>query len=351
MRVLVVDDDAVFRKELGELLSDDGHDVAEAASVPKAVERLEHDEMDVVLTDLKMPRHGGLELLATVRRRWPRTAVIVVTGYASVETAVEALKLGAMDYLRKPFRLEAVHASLALAAQQRAFEGPSNAGRDPEQEARALAATGRYDVLLLSDPPTAEAPHLTTGPLDPDRPSEMYDRVRRFIGEHPHAAVVLSGVEELVARHHLEEIVDIVDRLRSDLEGHGPLRIGFLPGQGTRSAAAALGAAVTEPETHATLEALANPIRRKVLERLAEAPASFGDALKAAHLDDSPKLAFHMNKLVDCGLIRHEGDHYRLSSRGQAAVRLLDAATFLPPARDGANLAFPRSPGSAKESP
>ncbi len=59
MRVLVVDDDAVFREELAELLRDDGHEVDAAPSVPKAVELLEGREMDVVLTDLKMPRHGG----------------------------------------------------------------------------------------------------------------------------------------------------------------------------------------------------------------------------------------------------------------------------------------------------
>ncbi|MHB8352032.1 MAG: winged helix-turn-helix domain-containing protein [Thermoplasmata archaeon] len=351
MRILVVDDDAVFREELGELLSDDGHTVTRASSVPKAVELLEHEEVDVVLTDLKMPRHGGLELVATVRQRWPRTVVIVVTGFATVETAVEALKLGALDYLRKPFRLEEVHAALALASQQQAFESPPDSGRDPEREARALASSGRYDVLLLSDPPAPPAPHLTTGPLDPDHPADLFDRAHAFILEHPHAAVVLSGGERMVARHRLEEIVELLDRLRSDLAGHGPLRIGFLPAQVTRSAAAALGAAVTESDTHATLEALANPIRRKVLERLAEAPSSFGDAMKAAHLDDSPKLAFHMNKLLECGLIRHEGDAYQLSPRGRAAVRLLDATAFLPPAREGANLAFPRSGGNGSEPP
>ena len=347
----MVDDDTVFREELGELLADEGHSVSRAPSVPKAVEILEHDEMDVVLTDLKMPRHGGLELLGVVRSRWPRTMVIVVTGFATVETAVEALKHGAFDYLRKPFRLEEVRAALALAAQQLQFDAPADGSRDPEREARALAASGSYEVLLLSDPPGVPAPHLTTGALAPADPAGLLERVRSFVRQHPRAAVVLSGVERMAAAHRLEDIVELLDRLRAEMEGHGPLRIGFDPGGLSRAAAAALGERVTLADTHATLEALANPIRRRVLERIAEAPCSFGEALKAAHLTDSPKLAYHLNHLVDCGLIRHEADSYHLTARGRSAVRLLDAAAFLPPAREGGNLAFFRPPAGGPDPP
>ena len=339
---MVVDDDAVFREELSELLRDDGHVVAAAPSVLRALESLDHDEFDVVLTDLKMPRQSGLDLLRDVRSRWPRTLVVMLTGYATVETALEAMKLGAFDYVRKPFRIERVRETLRLVGQERDFESPLETYRDPVREARALAAAGHHEVLFFGDQGPASAPHLHVEPLHPENPVGIAERTEAFLGEHSNGAVVLAGVERLLEHHRLEDVVGVLDRLRRDLVGHGPLRVGFNPRQVTRSVAVALGSAVSAEETHSTLEALANPIRRKVLQRLAEAPGSFGDVMEAAGLDDSPKMSFHLRKLVDSGLVGHEAETYRLTTRGEAGVRLLSDAAFLPPAGDSGNLAFPR---------
>ena len=352
MRVLVVDDDAVFREELAELLRDDSNAVEIAPSVPKAIAALEHEEFDVILTDLKMPRQSGLDLLREVRNRWPRTLVVMITGYATVETAIEAMKVGAFDYIRKPFRIDQVRETLRAAREQRSFDAPPDAVRDPFREARALASEGKHEVLLLSVRRPPEAPHLTFEPLDPDQPDRMEHLVGQFVSDHANAAVVLDGVERLLEKHRLEDIVAWLDRLRTKLAGHGPLRVGFNPHQMPASAAAAFGSTVAADSTHDTLEALANPIRRKVLFRLAGAPAAFREAMEAAGLDDSPKLAFHLRKLVDAGLVRHEEETYRLTARGKAGVRLLTDAAFLPPAGPDGNLAFPGpEPGAASNRP
>lgn len=341
MRILVVDDDPVFREELTELLREDEHTAWSASSVQKALESLEHEEVDVVLTDLKMPRQGGLDLLRQIRERWPRTLVVVVTGYASVETALDAMKLGAFDYVRKPFRIDQVRETLRLASQEHEFESPQETHRDPVREAHTLAASGKYEVLFLGEHPPPAGPHLHVFALNRADPAGLLTATETFLATYPNAAVVLSDVERLLEHHRLEDIVAILDRLRSALAGHGPLRVGFNPRRVTRTVAAALAGAVSAEETHATLEALANPIRRKVLQRLAEGTASFGETMKAAGLDDSPKMAFHMRRLVETGLVLHEGESYRLTTRGEASVRLLTDASFLPSAGDTGNLAFP----------
>ncbi len=346
MRVLVVDDDRVFREELAELLRDDQHEVEAEGSVAKAVERLEGAEFDVVLTDLKMPRQGGLDLLRTVRARWPRTFVVMVTGFATVESALEAMKLGAFDYIRKPFRLEQVRETLRLVTQEREFDLSRELQRDPRQEARDLAEGARQEVLFFGDAGEAPIPHVTVVPLDPASLVSLTDRTRTFLEEHPDGAVVVAGAERLLEHHRLEEVVAVFDRLRALLAGHGPLRVGFNPRRVPASAAAALGASVSSDEVHATLEALASPIRRKALHRLAESPASFGEVMRAAGVDDSPKMSFHLRRLVDAGLLHHEADAYRLTPRGEASVRLLRDATFLPPSSSEANLAFPRRRGA-----
>src|ERR1700689_3999893 len=102
MRVLVVDDDAEFREELTGLLQERGHSVANASSAAQGILALERDEFDVMFNDLRMGRHSGLELLTQARERWPRLVVVMLTGNATVESAVRALQLGAFDYLRKP---------------------------------------------------------------------------------------------------------------------------------------------------------------------------------------------------------------------------------------------------------
>jgi CheY-like chemotaxis protein len=351
MRVLIVDDDAVFREELSDLLRGDDHSVTTVPSVAKALESLDSDEFDVVLTDLKMPRQTGLDLLREVRSRWPRTLVVLLTGYATVETALDAMKLGAFDYVRKPFRIEQVRETLRLVALEHEFESPSEARRDPTREAQALASSGQHEVLFFGEPSPGPEPHLHVEPLHPENPVGLAERTEAFLAEYPNGAVVLSGVERLLEHHRLEDIVGILDRLRNDLAGHGPLRVSFNPRRVSPSVAIALGSAVTSDETHAALEALANPIRRKALQRLGESPASFGDLMRAAGLDDSPKMSFHLRKLVEAGLVWHEEENYRLTVRGEAGVRLLRDATFLPPSGDSGNLAFPKHRSGPGRSP
>ncbi len=341
MRLLVVDDDAVFREELGDLLQQDGHQTVDAPSVPKAIEALEREPYDVVFTDLKMPRHSGLELLREVRKRWPRTLVVMVTGFATVETAIEAMKLGAFDYVRKPFHLEQLHQTLELARQEHEFAGGSDRLRDAEETARELAVDGAHPVLFFGKEAPDGLSHVEFVPLDPADPTQLVYRTASFVGEHPGGAVVVAGAERLLEGHRLEDIVAILDRTREELTGHGPLRVGFDPRKVSTAAAMALGGAVTSRETHETLEALANPIRRRILRRLAEGPASFSDAMKAAGLDDSPKMSFHMRKLVEGGLAVHEDEVYRLTDRGRAAGAIVQQITFLPPGETAANLAFP----------
>jgi hypothetical protein len=206
-------------------------------------------------------------------------------------------------------------------------------------------------VLFFGDPGAEPEPHLHVEPLDPENPVRLVERSDAFLAEYPNGAIVLSGVERLLEHHRLEDIVGVLDRLRRDLTGHGPLRVSFNPRRVTRSVAVALGSAVSADETHATLEALANPIRRKVLQRLAEAPASFGELMHAAGLGDSPKMSFHLRKLLDAGLVLHEAEKYRLTTRGEAGVRLLSDATFLPPAGDTGNLVFPKHLSGRNRSP
>ena len=102
-RILVVDDKELMRDSVGTMLSRRGHAVIAAASGSAALERIAKRPVDVVVTDLQMPGMDGIELMQTIREKDDSIPVILMTAFATVETAVGAMKSGAWDYITKPF--------------------------------------------------------------------------------------------------------------------------------------------------------------------------------------------------------------------------------------------------------
>jgi len=106
MKIVIADDDKNLRKVLVNELSDEGFEVNETDQGAKAVELLERKECDVLLLDMNMPGLSGLDVLKKLKELENPTEVIILTAYATVSTAVEAMKMGAYDYLTKPFQIE-----------------------------------------------------------------------------------------------------------------------------------------------------------------------------------------------------------------------------------------------------
>lgn len=122
--ILVVDDEGLARQSIAEALQEEGYQVYEAADGNTALKLLDEVDVDLVLSDLKMPGADGLEVLKKVREAYPQTMAMLMTAYASVETVVDALRLGAQDYLLKPLLLDDVlhKARRLLEYRQQAWE-------------------------------------------------------------------------------------------------------------------------------------------------------------------------------------------------------------------------------------
>lgn len=105
-RVLVVDDEKFIRITLEQCLSEAGHQVDLAVNGEHALQKLEENEFELVLLDIKLPDIDGIEVLRRLKRRLPEQPVVMITAYGTIATAVEAIKLGAVDYLQKPFTPE-----------------------------------------------------------------------------------------------------------------------------------------------------------------------------------------------------------------------------------------------------
>jgi len=103
LNILVVDDEEIVLESCSRALSSQGYSVSRAQSVDQAIALMQNQLFDVVIVDLVMPKKGGMELLKFIKQNYPQAQVIMITGYSSINTAVESIKLGAYDYLAKPF--------------------------------------------------------------------------------------------------------------------------------------------------------------------------------------------------------------------------------------------------------
>lgn len=161
-RVLVVDDHASAREAMADILRCAGHEVRCAASAAEALQRLEKNAFDVILTDLQMPGMDGLELLRAIGERGEDAQVAMITAHASVSSAVEAMRRGAFDYIEKPFKVDQLEQLVARAMRRgggtrraeppNALEmGPSMIGSGPAMRKlrERIAQVARTDETVL----------------------------------------------------------------------------------------------------------------------------------------------------------------------------------------------------------
>ncbi len=124
IRILVIEDDSKMRNGLVELLSEEGYEVDSAENGQKGLEAARRADYDIVLTDLIMPSVSGMDVLREMKRAKPKTHVILITAFATVENAVEAMKNGASDYITKPFKVDEVQTKIRKVITESEFEHP-----------------------------------------------------------------------------------------------------------------------------------------------------------------------------------------------------------------------------------
>ena len=141
-KALIADDDEKVRRTAADVLAGEGLDVIMASNGEEAMERFAATSPDVVIVDLKMPGVDGLEVLRRVKAKSPEVPVIVITGYGQIKTAVEAMRLGAYDFLAKPLVFEDFVATIV-----RALERAELLGELRTLRRRVGAATALADLM------------------------------------------------------------------------------------------------------------------------------------------------------------------------------------------------------------
>src|SRR5512136_1439646 len=121
-RILIIDDEAFIRENVERILGEEGYKVLGAASGGEAIEMVADEGLDLVLLDLNLGRENGIEVLKSLKEIDPELLVIIITGFGSVESAVEALKLGAFHYMKKPLKADALRVVVKLALQTQSLK-------------------------------------------------------------------------------------------------------------------------------------------------------------------------------------------------------------------------------------
>ena len=129
LRLLLLDDEPIVGKTLKPALSKVGCDVEVYENPAQALKRVDEQEFDIIVTDIRMEGMDGIEVLDHIRKKSPRTKVIMITGYAMMETAREAMEKGAFDFISKPFEPGELRAVVARAARALGYELPDLNGK------------------------------------------------------------------------------------------------------------------------------------------------------------------------------------------------------------------------------
>ncbi len=147
-RILIIDDDSDILAQLTKVLSRAGYETAAASSVKEAMRKIEAEAFDVVLLDFMMPKTSGIDALPELRRIRPSAKIIMITAFATIENAIDAIKNGASDYIAKPFKIEDLLTTIRRVLEEAKFEEGLNK-MDLDHTMSSLSNSIRRDIMKL----------------------------------------------------------------------------------------------------------------------------------------------------------------------------------------------------------
>lgn len=351
--ILVVDDDQSIIDAVKTALETREHKVLSASSGEEALEKFEDEEIDIAFCDIKMPGMDGIELLKRIREISPQTHCIMMTAYASVDSAVEAMREGAADYLRKPFEVEDIKSTVLGALEDLEFEEkhkdfvspPELEWETPIEAFKSWVERGRDGLIVTSgesdnlleqsglDEDSVEQIILSKDEsgknrIHPTKLEELRSSVVEFSSSRGDGSVVLlDDLDYLLEENNLESLKEFISDLEEELSTYNSILI--FSGRSENMEDVVIGELeylISDMPASTISNSLSNLLRRRIISQLGEEDGiSFTTLARKTGISDSPKMSFHLRKLESWGVIeKDEEKKYYLTEMGRNAAEILE---------------------------
>ncbi len=293
----------------------------------------------MALLDLRMPKASGLDVLHRLRAVRPETAAVMITGEGTIDAAVEAMKAGAVDFVEKPYDLDALRRTLKAVEEERRAKALLGESGGAGVGAVLSEAAGRGALLAVlggaATPPLGASRVLRIDeegrPPDVFSPRQLYHlnaAIDTHIRDIDRPVVFASDVSLLEATHGREDVKAWIRHVSGKCGAKGGTLVleRIEPGLAAEVEAGFSSDAPSEA-LQGMLESLANPIRRAVVGFVfASGPVAYSAILKKNFVDSSSKLSFHLAKLQTDGLLaKADAGRYAVTDAGQRAWRVVRA--------------------------
>ncbi len=345
--ILIVDDDEIILRELSELLDQDGHQIETASTGEEALGFIDKSEYDIIFTDLKMPGMDGLELLRLIKKSTPTTDVVMITGFGTIDNAVEAMKIGAKDYIQKPFKMSHIKGIIEDINNERQYRTTVKP-IEVMEEMDKFDSRGAFKELVEDKPglwitslregiEVKEkegnitflniSPKEEKGTIHPKNIYKIKEFIKDYLDTNNNAVIMLDCLDLLIATHTNETILKFMTMLEEWAINHNTRTlISVNKALLTNDTVKDIRYIISSSYIQVMADSLSNPLRRRIVRHLKKTPSSFSSILSYLPNTESAKLSFHLQKLINDGIIEKDDQKkYFLTTRGNKALGLMES--------------------------
>lgn len=332
-KIIVVDDEETARITLEALLKKEGYTVTVAKNGREAIEKIKSDKFDVALVDLVMPDVDGMYVLNEIKASNPGTHVIMITGFGTIESAVEAMKIGATDFISKPFKKNEIENLVRRILEEAKFVGRIETRKEKEggfKLFKNLITHGSPGLCITKqNPDTIEDKYdLEETPIVPITGMDnLKSDINDFIENNENAVVLVDGIEQLINEDTIDAMKKFVGDLNDNLARTGSRAIVLYDSKSVDSKSSSdFMQMIARPYTRQISEILSHPLRRDIIRFLGKNKVSIFTTIKQElGVEDPPKLSFHLRNLRSAGIIEQDSERrYFLTERGEKVNGLLN---------------------------
>ena len=328
-KILFVDDDSSILDAAKTALKAYGYEVITAQSGEECLKKME--EADIVFLDIKMPGMDGIEVLKRIKKRNPTLPVVMITAYATVDTAIEAMKEGAFDYIRKPFDMEELEGSILAAIEEIKFEELKKIEFEEEdylEKFKGMVKHGKGLCIAKDGDKVRDIENVSVISMmeqwKPKSLERLKEEITSFFTEN--FVVLITNVEYLLEENSLVEVRNFLEWLYRKVSlNKGTLILSADLKNVESDKKNEIQDLIADIHLGMISDSISNYLRRQIIHLLSnEEKYSFTKIAQILDIKDNPKLSFHLKKLKDDGVIEQDNEkRYFLSRVGKEIADIL----------------------------